>query len=309
MPSKSPKKFSALEKLKTLRVILKYGEKEFKKKKLYFGHGTDNAWDEAVYLALHALDLPFDTDPKILDKVLTSKEQEKILKIFRERSEKRIPAAYLTKYAWFCGLPFYVDERVLIPRSPFAELIENHFSPFADHLKIKRILDIGTGSGCMAIAAAKYFPKAKVDAVDLDPSALKVAQINVAKHRLKNRVRLIKSDVFSALKNATYDIIISNPPYVGSEEMKTLPPEYAHEPQQALETPAEGLYLVEKILQKAGKHLNQDGLLFVEVGNSEELLAQRYPKIPFLWLELERGGGGVFMLTQEDLKKILNFKF
>jgi len=290
-----------LSELFTIRDFLRFGASNFNAAKIYFGHGTDNAWDDAVALVLHALSLPHDINPNILDARLTYSERENILRLFLRRINERVPVPYLTHEAWFASLPFYVDERVLIPRSPFAEIIEKRFAPWVDDLEVMRILDIGTGSACMAIACALAFPESLVDAVDLSNDALEVAKINVDKHNVRGQVRFLQSDVFSALPNEKYDIIISNPPYVGTEEMQTLPPEYAHEPRSALLSGEHGLDVVKKILQEAAQHLNSEGLLFVEVGNSEDILAEQFPEVPFLWLEFERGGGGVFMLTKEQL--------
>jgi len=286
----------------TLRDILFWGEKEFTRAKIFFGHGTDNAWDEAVYLALHALKLPQNTGKEALTRILTATEKGAILDLFQKRIATRIPAPYLVKEAWFAGLPFYVDERVLIPRSPFAELIQNRFEPWLDEdFKVKRILDLGTGSGCMAIAAALAFPDAKVDASDVSDGALAVAKINVEKHTMDKRVNLIKSDVFSNLSDQVYDIIISNPPYVAAEEFLDLSPEYAHEPRLALAAGKLGLDVVARILKDAASHLSSHGLLFVEVGNSEVYVEKAFPHLPFTWLEFSEGAGGVFMLRREDL--------
>jgi len=282
----------------TLQDILVLGERDFRKAKLYFGHGTDNAWDDAVAIVRYVLQLPPDIDAIVLERKLTVEECEQIRALFEQRIETRIPVPYLTHEAYFMGLPFYVDERVLIPRSPFAELIEKQFAPWANGLQVKNILDIGTGSGCMAIACALAFPKAQVDAVDISQDALEVAKINVAKYQLNDRVHLIQSDVFSTIPTSTYDVIISNPPYVGEEEMASLPKEYAHEPVLALAAGVNGLDVVEKILAEAKAHLTKNGLLFIEVGNSEEALVERFPNMPFLWLEFEQGGGGVLLLAR-----------
>jgi ribosomal protein L3 glutamine methyltransferase len=283
-------------KLKTLGDILNWGAKQFTKAKLYFGHGTDNAWDEAVYLALHVLQLPYDIDRSVLKRELTDLERDAILILFQKRIDQKIPAAYLINEAWFCGLRFYVDERVLIPRSPIAELIQAHFKPWIGTKKTARILDLCTGSGCIAIACAAAFPEAEVDATDIDDGALAVAAINVAKHKMTNRVKLIKSDIFSALDGNKYDIIVSNPPYVDAAEMASLPAEYQHEPQLALAAGKDGLVLVDRILHEAKDYLTTSGLLVVEVGASAEALLKKYPNTPFIWPEFANGGDGVFIL-------------
>ncbi|EKE01529.1 MAG: hypothetical protein ACD_21C00107G0007 [uncultured bacterium] len=296
------KKTNKPKELNTPCDFIRFAVSQFGKAKIYFGHGTDNAWDEAIYLILHALHLPQNIDPSMLDAQLTSGEKQAVIKIINRRIKEHIPAAYLTQEAGFAGLSFYVDERVLIPRSPMGELIQNRFAPWIDPKKVKRILDIGTGSGCIAISCAYAFPNAKVDAIDVSADALKVAAINCAKHSVKKRVRLLKSDLFSALKKETYDIIVSNPPYVGRAEMQTLPKEYLHEPGRALLAGKNGDEIVEKILQESPKHLSKHGILVVEVGNSEPVVLQKYPHLPFTWLEFEQGEGEVFLLTAEQLK-------
>lgn len=286
--------------IKTLSDILHFGEDQFKTAKIYLGHGTCDPWDEAVFLASHVLNLPKDADNSYLSRVLTNVEIKAILQLFSRRIKERIPAPYLINKAWFMGLSFYVDERVLIPRSLTAELIERGFSPFLNK-EPKRILDIGTGSGCIAVACALVFKQAKIDAVDISKDALEVAKINVAKYGLADRIRLLESDVFSAVPNETYDIIISNPPYVEEEEFQSLPPEYEHEPHLALAGGVSGLEIVKKILSEAKNHLTPQGLLIVEVGNSKHLIEEYLPKVPFLWLDLECGDDSVFLLTREDM--------
>jgi len=268
---------------------------------VFFGHGTDNAWDDSAALVLHALRLPHSGDRATYLQRVDSRGIERVDELIARRIEERIPAVYLTGETWFAGLPFRIDPRVLIPRSPIAELIERQFVPWIDPRRVRRLLDVGTGSGCIAIACAKVLPRARVDAVDICPEALEVAAINVRRHRLGRRVRLMRSDHFSALQGERYDIIVANPPYVGRREMSGLPPEYRHEPPLALAAGREGLDSVRVILQEAGGHLRPGGLLIVEVGNTEAAVRRTFKRLPFLWLEFERGGGGVFLLTAEQL--------
>jgi ribosomal protein L3 glutamine methyltransferase len=285
----------------TVRALIEQGARRLTKAGVFFGHGTDNAWDDAAALVWHALRLPDNPTPRTYERAVGAAGQRKVAALLGRRISERIPAVYLTGQTWFAGLPFTVDPRVLIPRSPIAELIEQRFAPWVNASKVRRILDIGTGSGCIAIACAKAFPRARVDAVDISPEALAVARENVRRHRLGRRVRLLISDHFSALGGETYDIIVSNPPYVGASELRALPPEYAHEPRQALAAGRAGLDSVKVILSEAGRHLRPGGTLIVEVGNTERAVRRAYPRLPFTWLEFERGGGGVFLLPAEAL--------
>jgi ribosomal protein L3 glutamine methyltransferase len=284
-----------------VRDLIEQGVRRLKRARVFFGHGTDNAWDDAVALVWHALGLSYDVTDEIYQRRVSQNDQARVESLIERRIKERIPAVYLTGETWFAGLPFKVDPRVLIPRSPIAELIEQRFEPWVDASTVKDIVDIGTGSGCIAIACAKAFPKAHVDAADISDEALAVAKINVSRHRVTRRVRLVRSDHFSALRGKTYDIIVSNPPYVGAREMKSLPPEYRHEPAMALAAGRDGLDSVRAILTEASRHLKPRGILVVEVGNTEVAVRKAFRGLPFTWLEFERGGGGVFLLTAEQL--------
>lgn len=290
-----------VEGLLTMRDLMRWGASRFGEVDLGYGHGMGSALDEAVYLTLHALHLPPDTDASWFDARVTGEERESVLNLLRRRADERAPAAYLTHEAWFSGLSFYVDQRVLVPRSPIAELIEQGFEPWLDPSGVHRILDIGTGSGCIGIACAYAFPEADVDLVDISPDALAVANINIDRHDLRGRVRAIRSDLFEGLAGERYDLIVSNPPYVDREDMDALGKEYRHEPELGLAAGEEGLDVVLPLLKTAAMHLNPGGLLVVEVGNSAAALHDRLPECPFTWIEFERGGLGVFALTREQL--------
>ena len=283
----------------TLRQLIDWTEQQFARSDLFFGHGADNALDEAAYLVLGALDLPFDVSLDKLKVKITETEQQRIKRLVDERIKSRKPTAYLLNKAWFAGLPFYVDERVLVPRSPMAELIRDRFSPWIKPPDVTRILDLGTGSGCIAVACAAAFPAAIVDATDISPEALEVARINCEKHDLGQRVNLVESDLFSALGDSTYDIIVCNPPYVTDGEMAALPAEYRHEPSLALAAGVTGLDVVDNILLNAHRHLTPHGILALEVGNGRAALEAKYPSTPFIWLDFEHGGEGVFIITSE----------
>lgn len=272
---------------------------------LFYGHGIDSPWDESVALVLTALDLPIDSGDEVLDITVTALQWETIQDWLKQRVEQRKPIAYITKQAWFMGMPFYVDERVLIPRSPFAEWISYAFEPWLSRDTVKHILEIGTGSGCMAIAAAVVFEEALVDAVDISEEALSVAARNVQEHQLTSRIRLIQSDCFAALTPGhPYDLIMSNPPYVPQEEINELPDEYRHEPlQTALYADNEGMAIVDTLLKNAAHYLTQHGVLVVEVGYSDEILMQHYPDLPVTWLDCESGGQGLFLLTRQQLEE------
>jgi ribosomal protein L3 glutamine methyltransferase len=287
----------------TVATLITRAQRRLTRGGVFFGHGTENARDEAAALVYFVLGLAHDAPPGVLKRAVSAAQAARVDALLERRIAERIPLPYLTHEAWFAGVRFYVDERVLIPRSPFAELIERRFAPWIEARRVGRILDLGTGSGCIALAAAKAFPRARVDAVDIDTAALEVAAINRRRLRLTRRVRLIESDHFAALSADSYDIIASNPPYVGAREMRGLPREYRHEPRLALESGREGLDSVGIILRDAARHLRPRGLLVVEVGNTERALQRAYPRMPFTWLDFERGGGGVFLLTREQLEK------
>jgi ribosomal protein L3 glutamine methyltransferase len=268
---------------------------------LHYGHGTDNARDDAAALVWHALRLPLQPTAAQLAREPTLNERRALDALVRRRIDERVPVVYLTQRCWFAGLELYIDERVLIPRSPIAELIEQGFAPWIDARRVRRIADVGTGSGCIAIACARALPRARVDALDISAPALEVARLNIRRHRLQRRVHALQSDHFSALGGEAYDIIVSNPPYVGRREMATLPPEYRHEPRGALAAGADGLDSVRVILREAERRLRPGGILVVEVGNTERVVRREFPHLPFTWLEFTRGGGGVFLLGSEQL--------
>jgi ribosomal protein L3 glutamine methyltransferase len=285
----------------TVHSLIVRGARRLTRARVFFGHGTDNAWDEAASLTLHALGLAHALPAALYRRRVSAAGAARAAELIGRRIAERVPAPYLTGVTWFAGLAFAVDPRVLVPRSPLAELIERRFAPWADPKRARRILDLGTGSGCIAIACAKALPEARVDAVDISAAALEVARLNVRRHRLARRVRLRRSDHFGKLEGATYDIIVANPPYVGARELRRLPPEYRHEPRVALAAGARGLDSVAVILREAHRHLRPQGLLIVEVGNTEGAVRRAYPRLPFVWLEFARGGGGVFLLTREQL--------
>ncbi|MFW1676294.1 50S ribosomal protein L3 N(5)-glutamine methyltransferase [Pontibacter sp. JAM-7] len=289
--------------LHTLRDYVRYAMSQFSRHQIFLGHGTDNNWDEAVQLVLAAVNLAWDVNPAVLDARLLPEEKQRILTFIQQRVEDRKPLPYITQQAWFCDLPFYVDERVLIPRSPIAELIQQQFSPWLAEGSVARILDMCTGSGCIGIACAYAFADAEVDLVDISEDALDVAAININKHQLTERVTAVQSDLFQQLKGQRFDLIVSNPPYVDAVDLANMPAEFAHEPELALGSGVDGLEITRQILRQANDYLSDDGLLVVEVGNSEVHLMQQYPQLPVVWLEFERGGNGVFAITAVDLAK------
>jgi len=295
----------AIEQLRTFADLVRWATTGFTEAGLSFGHGTDNALDEAFALLRYSLQLPHDIPPYMIHCRLTKAERRRAVNFIKERINTGKPLAYITHEAHFAGLPFYVDERVLIPRSPIAELIQQHFEPWVDSGRVKRILDLCTGSGCIAVACAHEFPYAQVYATDISSDALAVAKINVEQHAVSGRVSLIESNVFSQLQaqELPYDIIISNPPYVDAADMLRLTKEYHYEPVLGLEAGQDGLDVVSVILDEAHKYLVDDGLLVVEVGNSANALIEKYPSIAFTWPDFEHGGQGVFVLKANQLPR------
>lgn len=292
----------AAQNLHTVRDYLRFAVSRFTQAKLFFGHGSSDAYDEAAYLILHTLHLPLDRLEPFLDARLTDSERAEVLNIIHRRVEHRIPAAYLTHQALLGEFSFYVDERVIVPRSFIAELLLEQLSPWiAEPEKIGNILDLCTGSGCLAILAAHAFPYASVDAVDLSPAALAVAERNVADYELQDRVNLIESDLFTKLDDKKYDLIISNPPYVDAGSVAALPQEYLHEPKLALGSGHDGLDATRIILEHAAQHLTENGVLIVEIGHNRDVLEAAYPDLPFTWLDVSAGDEFVFMLHRNDL--------
>ncbi|PMR73878.1 50S ribosomal protein L3 N(5)-glutamine methyltransferase [Billgrantia endophytica] len=287
--------------LVTLRDYLRWAASEFHLAGLFHGHGTDSAWDEAVTLALGSLHLPWNVDPAVLDARLLPMERLRIVTLVRERITTRRPLPYLLGEAFFAGFPFSVDERVLIPRSPIAELIESGFAAWFPEEPPSRVLDLCTGSGCIGIATALHLPTSDVDLTDISPDALAVAKQNIQRHDVGARVRAVLSDVFDGLAGQRYDLIVSNPPYVDARDLATMPAEFRHEPALALGAGSDGLDIVRRILRGARAHLADDGVLIVEVGNSDRHLEAAFPEVPFLWLDFERGGQGVFALAAAEL--------
>lgn len=309
MSIEAPKDFRLATKgLHSILDFVRFGLSYAHAKPLFYGHGTDNAQDDIFALVLGSLALPLESDPIFLSAQLTEDEKIHLAKQLQRRIQEHVPVPYLTHTAYFCNLAFYVDTRVLIPRSPLAELIQHQFSPWIANEQVHRVLDLCTGSGCIAIACHYAFPEAEIDAVDISPDALAVCEINRKRHGVEHCVQLIESNGFDAIPPGQYDIIVSNPPYVGHEEMQTLPLEYQHEPSLALQADDEGLAIVEKILCNALPYLSPHGILVVEVGNSDEALVEKYPHIPFTWLEFERGGHGVFLLTYEQLQTYFSMR-
>ncbi|MPQ77127.1 50S ribosomal protein L3 N(5)-glutamine methyltransferase [Hydrogenovibrio sp. JE_KL2] len=287
--------------LETIRDFIRWGGTLFQKADLFFGHGTDNAFDDAKVLVFYALKLPWELPESYLLARLTQAEKQQVTELFRQRVETRKPSAYLTGEAWFAGLRFIVNESTLVPRSPIAELIQKEYRPWVEPGNVERILDMCTGSGCIGIASLQACPNATVDLVDISTDALAVAEKNIALYGLEDSAVAIQSDLFSALEGRKYDLIVSNPPYVDQIEMDALPEEFRREPELGLAAGEDGLDLVRKILAQASQHLNEDGTLIVEVGVSQYYMEQVYPEVPFYWFEFDNGGEGVFALQKSEL--------
>ena len=287
----------------TVQALLERGTRRLARARLHFGHGTERARDDAAALLWHAMRLEEPAPPAVHRRRVSPRAQRMFEALLQRRIRERMPAVYLTQRCWFAGLPMYVDRRVLIPRSPIAELIERRFGPWIERARVRRILDLGTGSGCIAIGCARAFPRARVDAADISEDALAVARINIRRHRLSARVRAVQSDHFAGLGGASYDIIVSNPPYVAQRQLEGLPAEYGHEPRLALAAGTDGLDSVRVILRNAAAHLNPGGILLVEVGDAERALRRAFPRLPFTWLAFERRGGGVFVLERGQLQQ------
>lgn len=293
------------QQLTTLRDYVRWASSEFYRHQLSFGHGFGEALDEAVYLVLFALRLPADWPEKYFDCVLTLEEREQVLSVLSRRIETRQPAAYITHEAWFCGLQFYVDERVLVPRSPIAELINERFEPWIDSSRVSSILDLCTGSGCIAISCQYASPEALVSASDISAGALEVARKNLQNHQLTDTLMLYESDLFERIPAQKFDLIVSNPPYVDAEDMDALSAEFKAEPSLGLAAGEDGLEIVDRILRQATNYLSDHGVLVVEVGNSQLAMMQKYADMALSWIEFEHGGDGVFCITAQDLRQYL----
>jgi ribosomal protein L3 glutamine methyltransferase len=295
-----------VDELKTIRDFIRYSASQMAGQGVFLGHGSDQVMDEAYTLVLHALHLPFDLDGSYLDCNLMEEEKHDVLKLLAQRVEDRVPLPYLMGYIEFAGLYFNINRQVLIPRSPFAELIISGFQPWVEEVQVERVLDLCTGSGCIGIACAYAFPESEVLISDISEKALDVAQSNIDYHHCQSQVTAVKSDLFAALQDEKFDLIVSNPPYVSQTEYASLPSEYKHEPKLALETGDEGLALVTRILREARKYLTDQGVLIVEVGATADALSSRFPGVPFMWLTFENGGDGVFMFAAEQLESYHN---
>lgn len=291
-----------LDELHSVRDWVRYGASMFEREGLFFGHGTDNAWDEAALLVLWCLDQPWQRLHDCMDARISYQERQQVLDALRRRAIERVPAAYITGEMYFAGMKFKVSADVLVPRSPLAELIERGFEPWLSHYPAS-ILDMCCGSGCIGIACAAAFDAASVDLADISDKAIAIARENIDMHGLKSRVRAINSDGFSGLSGTQYDLIVSNPPYVSEEEYRSLPAEYHAEPEIGLSSGADGLDFTRGFLAQAAAHLNDDGIVVVEVGHTWEVLVEAYPQVPFFWPEFEHGGCGVFILTKQQLQE------
>lgn len=296
----------AVSSLSSINDLLRWALSRFNGAELWYGHGTDNPWDEALQLVLPSLELPLDLPETLYTSRLTPSERQLVIERIMQRVQNQVPVAYLTNKAWFCGHEFYVDERVLVPRSPIGELINHRFAGLIDRSPA-RILDMCTGSGCIAIACAYAFPDAEVDAVDISAEALAVAEFNIEQHDKLQQVTPLASDLFQDLPGLKYDLIVTNPPYVDAEDMASLPAEYRHEPELGLAAGHDGLILVQRMLAQAADYLSEEGVFICEVGNSLVHLIEQYPEVPFTWLSFEQGGEGVFMLDREQLVATQHF--
>lgn len=287
----------------TVRACIEAGAQQFIDADLFFGHGTDNAHDEAFWLVFFALSLPFDSDESVFEQTVTEAEWQTIVSLFHRRVNERVPAAYLTGEGWFCGYPFTVNEHVLVPRSPIAELIQQSFQPWLTQTASTpmHILDMCTGCGCIGIATALQFPDAHVDLTDISSQAIQVAQSNVQRYDLSARVSVIASDVFSGLQGKQYDLIVTNPPYVDARDLAAMPAEYHAEPAIALGSGEDGLDITRRLLCEAADYLSPNGIMIVEVGNTWENLEAAFPRVPFLWIEFAEGGHGVFLIRRDEL--------
>lgn len=293
---------SARQELLTLRDLIRYGVSRLNAAQVALGHGSDNAWDETVYLVLHALHLPLDTLEPFLDARVLTEERNRVLELIDRRVTERVPAAYLTNEAWLRGHRFYVDARVIVPRSPIAELLDEGLSPWVqDAQAVDSVLDMCTGSGCLAILSALTFPYAQVDAVDVSPDALEVARRNVDDYGLGDRLALHQSDLFDSLPERQYDVIVCNPPYVNSGSMDVLPQEYRHEPHLALAGGADGMDLVRRILQAAPRYLSENGVLVLEIGHERDFFEAAFPELSPVWLDTEAASDQLLLLTREQL--------
>jgi ribosomal protein L3 glutamine methyltransferase len=287
--------------LVTVGDCVRWAQTCFEQAGLHYGHGTDNAWDEALHLIFGTLQLQWDSDPSVLDCKLTDAEKAAAIRNVQRRVDERIPVPYLTGRAWFAGLEFKIDRRAIIPRSPIAELIENDFAPWYPGAGLNRVLDLCCGSGCIGLAIAAWLPQTQVDLADIDEQALTLARENATLLGLAERVELVQSDLFSQLRGHQYDLIVTNPPYVDVQDLASMPAEYAHEPPRALGSGNDGLSAIRQILVAAVHYLSPDGLLVAEVGNSWQSLEAALPEVPFTWIDLEHGGHGVFVLTAQEL--------
>ncbi|MEC8428110.1 MAG: 50S ribosomal protein L3 N(5)-glutamine methyltransferase [Pseudomonadota bacterium] len=294
------KRESPVSELLTIRDYLRWATSRFNGEKLYFGHGTDNAWDEAVQLVMPSLNLPWDSPPDILNARLTVDERKHLVEVIERRISERVPAPYITGEAWFAGMPFNVDHRVLVPRSPLAETIEQEFQPWLKDYP-HRILDLCTGSGCIGIACAATFTEAEVVLSDISADAIEVANSNIERHHLQDQVTAVESDLFGELQGQVFDLIVSNPPYVNAEDLAAMPLEYQAEPEIALGSGDDGLDFTRRLLREARQHLSDHGLLVVEVGNSWPSLEAAFANVPFTWLDFGIGGHGVFVLSAMQL--------